>query len=164
MNSRYFNIDQIQSLKFAQEEKFLSFFHINSCSLNKDFDDPVYLLKLTNKIFVIIAVSEARISKKISLTSNIKLNNYCFESTESKAGEIIPCLINHKLTLIYIKNKLESLFIEIINSKKSSIVVSCVYKHLNIDVLVFNSFINQLPDKISKKTKTNFSSWRFHSL
>ena len=148
MNSRYFNIDQTQSLKFAQEEKFLSFFHINSCSLSKDFDDPVYLLKFKNKNFVIIAVSEARISKKISLTSNVKLNNYSFESTESKAGETIACLINHELTLIYIKNKLESLFIEIISSKKSSIVAGCVYKHRNIDVLVFNSFINQLPDKI----------------
>ena len=51
VNSRYFDIDQIQSLKFPQKEKSLSFFHINACSLNKNFDNPVYLLKCTNKTF-----------------------------------------------------------------------------------------------------------------
>ena len=79
VNSRYFNIDQIQSLEFCQKEKSLSLFHINACSLNKNFDDLVYLLKCTNKNFDIIAVSETRISKK--LTSNINLNNYYFETT-----------------------------------------------------------------------------------
>ena len=65
VNSRYFDIDQIQSLKFPQKEKSLSFFHINACSLNKNFDDLVYLLKCTNKTFDIIAVSGTRISKKL---------------------------------------------------------------------------------------------------
>ena len=65
VNSRYFDIDQIQSLKFPQQEKSLSFFHINTFSLNKNFDDLVYLLKCTNKTFDIIAVSGTRISKKL---------------------------------------------------------------------------------------------------
>ena len=51
VNSRYFDIDQIQSLKFPQKEKPLSFFHINACSLNKNFDNLVYLLKCTNQTF-----------------------------------------------------------------------------------------------------------------
>ena len=54
---------------------------------------------------------------------------------------------------IYRKNQLESTFIEIIYSKNSNIVVGCAYKHPNIDVLDFNSLINQLLDKISKKQK-----------
>ena len=84
-NSTHFETDQIQSLKFSQKEKSLSFFHINTCSLNKNFDDPVYLLKCTNENFDIIAVSETRISKKTSLTSNINLNNYSLESTPTKS-------------------------------------------------------------------------------
>ena len=80
VNSRYFDIDQTESLKFPQKEKFLSFFHINACSLNKTFDDLVYLLKCTNKNFDIIAVIETSISKKTSLTSNVNLNNYSFET------------------------------------------------------------------------------------
>ena len=57
---------------------------------------------------------------------------------------------------MYEKNELESTFIEIINSKKSNIVVGCVYKHPNMDVLDFNSLINQLLDKISNEQKQFF--------
>ena len=156
VNSIYFNIDQIQSLEFCQKEKSFSLFHINTCSLNKHFDDLVYLLKCTNKNFDIIAVSETRISKKTSLTSNINLNNYYFETT--------PMLyVSNRLSYksrtdlnMYKKGQLESTFIEAINSKKSNIVVSCVYKHPNMDVLDFNSLINQLLDKISKEQKKIF--------
>ena len=98
VNSRYFDIDQIQSLKFSQKEKFLSLLHFNACSLNKNFDDLVYLLKCTNKNFDIAAVSETRISKKTSLTSSINLNNYSLETTptESTAGG----------TMLYISDRL----------------------------------------------------------
>ena len=54
------------------------------------------------------------------------------------------------------KNQLEFTFIEIINSKKSNIIVGCVYKHPNMDVFDFNSLINQLLDKISKEQKVIF--------
>ena len=57
---------------------------------------------------------------------------------------------------MYKKNELESTFIEIINSKKSNIVVGCAYKHTNMDVLDFNSLVNQLLDKISKEQKQIF--------
>ena len=80
MNSRYFDIDQMQSLTSTKKEKSLSFFHINACSLKKKkFDDLAYLSKCTSKNFDIIAVNETIISKKTSLTSNVKLNNHSFE-------------------------------------------------------------------------------------
>ena len=87
VNSTYFDIDQIQSLKFHQKEKSVSFFH-NACSLKNVFDDLVYLLKCTNKAFDIIAASETRISKKTSVISSVNLKNYSFQSTptESSAG------------------------------------------------------------------------------
>ena len=124
----------------------------------------MYLLKCTNKNFDKIAVSETRISKKTSLTSNINLNNYYFETTptESTAGGTM-LYVSNRLSYksrtdlnMYKKDQLESTFIETINSKKSNIVVSCVYKHPNMDVLDFNSLINQLLDKISKEQKQIF--------
>ena len=124
----------------------------------------MYLLKCTNKNFDIIAVIETRISKKTSLTSNIDLNNYSFKTTptESTAGGTM-LYVSNRLSYkpgtdlnMYKKNQLESTFIEIINSKKSNIVVGCVYKHPNMDVLDFNSLINQLLDKISKGQKQIF--------
>ena len=88
VNYNYYDIDQLQSLKFPEKNKPLSLFHINACSLNKNSDDLQHLLKCTNKVFDIVAVSETRIMKKTSLTSNISLNNYSFEftPTESTAG------------------------------------------------------------------------------
>ena len=68
----------------------------------------------------------------------------------------ITCLINHELTLICIKKQLEYTIIEIIHSRESNIVVSCVYKHPNMDILDFNSLINQLLDKISKEQNKLF--------
>ena len=164
LNSRYLEIDQMQSFKFPQNYKCLSFFHINACSLKENFDDLAYLLKCTKKNFDIIAVSETRISKKISLISNFNLNNYSFEKppTESTAGGSMLYISNYLSykprsdIKIYLKIQLESTFIEIINSKKSNIVVDCAYKPLNMDVLNFDFLVNQLFDKILKEQKQYF--------
>ena len=96
VNFRYFDIDQIQSIKFPQKEKSLSFFHTNTCSLNKYL--YAYLLKCTNKNFDIIAISETRTLKITSLTSNFRLKIYFFESapTELTAGG----------TMLYLSNRI----------------------------------------------------------
>ena len=76
------------------------------------------------------------ISKKTSLISNVNLT-ILLNQVQHNQHQVeqcfmypIACLIDHKLTLICIKNQLESAFIEIINSKKSNIVVGCVYNTL----------------------------------
>ena len=110
VNSKYYDIDQIQTLKFPDKRKSLTLFHINAYSLNKNFDDRDHLLNCTNKVFDITAVSETRISKQTSLTTNINMKNYAIEFTPTKspAGAnsfalLITCIINHILTLIFIK-------------------------------------------------------------
>ena len=75
VNSKYYDIDQIQTLKFPSKHKSLALFHVNACSLNKKFDDLDHLLKFTNKVFDIIAVIETRITKQTSLTTNVNLRN-----------------------------------------------------------------------------------------
>ena len=130
----------------------------------KIFDDLVYFLKCKNKYFGIIAVSETITSKKTSVTSSVNLNNYSFESTlaESSAVGMMLYISNHLSYKprsglnTHKKNQIESTFIETINSKKSIIVVSCVYKLPIMDVLDFNFLINQLLDKISKEQKQIF--------
>ena len=111
----------------------LFLFHINSCSLNKNFEDLEYLLKATNKTFDIIAISKSRIVKDTNLSKNIKIYNCSDEFTpsEPQAGGTL-LYVNNKLSYkfrqdlcIYISSGLESTFIEIINPKKqiSSLVV-----------------------------------------
>ena len=126
VNSKYYNIDQIQTLKFPNKQKSLALFHINACSLNKYFDDLDHLLKCTNKVFSIIAVTETRITKQTSLTTNINLRNYAIEftPTESTARGTLLYIASHLSYKprpdlnVYKANQLESTFVEIINPKK----------------------------------------------
>ena len=63
---RYYDIEEIQTLKIPNKSKSLSMFHINTCSLSKNFDDLEYLLKTTNLNFDIIAISETRTTKNVN--------------------------------------------------------------------------------------------------
>ena len=71
----------MHNIEIPHKNKSLSLFHINACSLNKNFDDLQHLLNCTKIFFDIIAESETRITKQVSLSNNLKLNNYYFEFT-----------------------------------------------------------------------------------
>ena len=75
VNSKYYSMNEIQSFKVANKDNSLSIFHINACSLNKNFDDSEYLLKCTNKKFDVVAVSDTRITRNTSKLCNISLKN-----------------------------------------------------------------------------------------
>ena len=84
----------------------------------------MYLLKCTNKNSDITAVSETRISKETSLSSNVKLNNNFLKSilTESTAGGTMLFISNHLsfkpiIDLnMYKENQLESVCNDVTNS------------------------------------------------
>ena len=97
-SSKYYDIDEMHNFETPHKNKPLSLFHINACSLNKNFDDLQYLLSCTKNFFDIIAVGETRITRNVSLLNNLSLNNYPFEftPTETCAGG----------TLLYIANPL----------------------------------------------------------
>ena len=53
---------------------------------------------------------------------------------------------------IYKKNELESAFIEIVNAKKSNIIVWVIYGHPSMDLTDFNcNYLNKLSENISKE-------------
>ena len=120
----------MHNIEIPHKNESLSLFHINACSLNKNFDDLQYLLSCTPKNFVIIAISETRVTKKLSFFDNLNLNHYSFEftPTETSAGGTLLYIAKHLSYKcrndlnIYKKNELESTFIEIVNHKKSNII------------------------------------------
>ena len=64
---------------------------------------------------------------------------------------------------VYKTNQLESTFNEIINPKKSNIVIGCLYKHPNMDVLDFkNNYLRQIFEIISKEQKQVFLLGNFN--
>ena len=93
------------------------------------------------------------------------MNNFSFEfsSTESSAGGTLLYAANHlsykpRLDLnIYKSTELESTFIEILNPKKSNIIIGCIYKQHSMYLNDFNSnYLNNLLDKASKEQKSVF--------
>ena len=85
------------NIEIPHKSKSLSLFHINACSLNKNFDDLQHLLSCTKTKFDIIAISETRITRQVSLLNNLNLNNYSFEftPTETSAGGTFLYIANH---------------------------------------------------------------------
>ena len=50
-SSKYFDIEEIHNIEIPHNNKLLSLFHINACSLNKNFGDLQHLLSCTKKNF-----------------------------------------------------------------------------------------------------------------
>ena len=101
----------------------------------------------------------------VSLTNDVTINNFSFEftPTKSSAGGTLLYIANHlsykpHLDLnINKSNELESTFVEILNPKKSIIIIGCIYKHPSMDLNDFNTnFLNSLLDKVSKEQKSLF--------
>ena len=62
INCNNYDIDYIQKIKTNSSS------HLNTCSLNENFDDLEYLLKTRNQTFRMIAISEPRIFKNQKIT------------------------------------------------------------------------------------------------
>ena len=48
-SSKYYDIEEMHNIEIPHKNKLLSLFHINACSLNKNFDDLQHLLTCTKK-------------------------------------------------------------------------------------------------------------------
>ena len=163
---KYYDIEELQNLKITHKNKSFSLFYINVYSLSKNFDDFQHLFSCTNKNVEIIAVTETRIMKNISITNNLAIRNYSFEFTrtaESSAGGTLLSTANHlsykprQDLHICKKYKMGSTLIEIINSSKSNIVVGCVYKHTSASLTdLANNYLNNILDEVSKEQKAVF--------
>ena len=98
--------------------------------------------------------------KNTSVTQNIELSNYSFEHTptESSAGGTLLYIANHLpyKTKKYKKIDLESTFVEIINPKKSNIIVGTIFIQPKMDVTGFNNILNNLLNKLIKNKKQCF--------
>ena len=95
----------------------------------------------------------------------MNLNNYSFKftPTETSVGGTLLYIANHlsykccNALNIYKKNELESTFIEIVNLKKSNIIVEVIYRHPSMDLADFNcNYLNKLSENISKEQKSIF--------
>ena len=164
-SSKCYDIEEMGNIQILHKNKSLSLFHINACSLNKSFDDLQHLFSYTKTKFDIIAITETSITRQVSLLNNLNLNNYSFKftPTETSACGTLLYIANHLSykcrndLSIYKKNELESTFIEIVNPRKSNVIVGVIYRHPSMDLTDFNcNYLNKLLEKISKEQKSIF--------
>ena len=165
INSNYYDIDQLQTLKELTDKSFLSLFHLNTCSLSKNIDDFEHLIQSAKTDFDIMAVSESRITKNKLPPIDISIPNYNYKfcPTEASAGATLIYIRNHLSyktrndLKIYKSLKLESTFIEICNPRKTNIIIGRICKHPNMNINEFNDdYLNEFLDKLSKENKTIF--------
>ena len=64
--SKYYDKDELRKLKIPNKDNSLSLFHINSCSLNKNFEELQNILQAKNIDFDVIAIIGTAISFIIS--------------------------------------------------------------------------------------------------
>ena len=54
VNCKYYDINQIQKLKSMNNKNSLSLFHLNTCSLSRNFEEFAYLLNSTKSILMLL--------------------------------------------------------------------------------------------------------------
>ena len=134
-SSKYYDIEEMHNIEMPHKNKWLSLFHINSCSLNKNFDELQLSLVALKKWHN--SNKWARIRKKVSTLYTLSLNEYSFEFTvtETSAGGTCLYIASHLSCKfcndlnIYKKNELESTVIEIVNSRKTLLWESFTHIH-----------------------------------
>ena len=108
---------------------------MNISSICCNFDDLQTLLAKINVKLNVIVIRETRLNKTSIRNTNIDLSSYSFEhtTTEANCGAALLYIdnnINYVVQddlCIYKTKELESVFIEIINSKGKNTIVRCVY-------------------------------------
>ena len=138
-------------------------------SIWTSFHSPIYnidqlhtLLGEININFHLIGITENRLKKDTTRTSNIDIKGYTFEHTPTETSSS-GSLLYIKDTLKYIRRKdlqiykaaeLESTFIEVLSSSGKNTIVGCIYRHPSMHSSELNSIdLNDLLEKLSHKNK-----------
>ena len=114
-NCKYREEDYFQKLSKNFKRKTLFCFHMNVCSLIKNFDDFNILLNDLNVNFDILAITDSRIKKDLSSSVNLHLDNYSIEQTPTKASAGGTLLYISKRLSYQLRNDLKLIIQEKLN-------------------------------------------------
>ena len=140
-----YDVNDISKLRINEND--LSVIHLNILSLPLHINELKLFLSFFKYKFDIISISESRITKSNTLTTNIDIPGYNIEHTptESKAGgcllyisDKIPYKLRNDLN-VYCPKQLESVFIELLLSNKPSQIIGTTYKHPSMNASTFTN-------------------------
>jgi hypothetical protein len=170
INCNYYHYDEFRKAAFNSNKSF-SIFHLNIHSITRHIDElKTLLLELESSIFQfdILAISESKLYVNTAPSVNITIPNYhppISTPSEAEKGGVL-LYINKNIpdfkirpdlnSKVYDPKRLESIFIEINNSKISNDIIGVIYRHPKLDLDNFNDdFLSPLMDSLSReKIKT----------
>ena len=164
LNCKFCDCKELNSVNSLSNFNF-SAFHLNISSLSRHYDELKTLLSLLDFNLSVIGITESRFLKHSPPIFNFNIDGYSVEHTptESSAGGAL-LYISNRFTYIprsdlsrimYSPKQLESVFIEISFSRKSNLIIGCVYKHPGMSVGTFNSdFLSPLLQTASRENKS----------
>ena len=165
INCKYYGVDSL--LPKICHNKYFSLFHMNIASLGLHKDELEILLNIVDARFNVIGLTETKIIKDMVPIYDYNIPGYNFfhtptESTKGGAALYIDnsyvCRTRNDLdSLVYVSEKLESVFVEIIKKDGKNIIIGCIYRHPSMGIEDFNTnYLNNVLNKISTENKNIF--------
>ena len=158
INSTIHSNDDSNTYKHNINDKF-SLLHINSRSINKNFDSIETLLNsLNNFSFSVIGISETWLNSNSPDIFNIP--NYDMIQDDRKTGRgggvalYIHCKFKHKIRKDIHIEGIENIFIEIENKFGKNRIIGTIYRPPNSNMNNFFESIDEQLEKISRENKT----------
>jgi exonuclease III len=162
VDCKYYTIDDFVESKFIPK-KTTSIFHVNIHSIEKHIDELRSYLLLIDFPFDILAISESKLQTNIETKVDIAIDGYHYPlsspTNATKGGVLLYIKENllfkprSDLTQMMTESKyLESIFIEIVNTKGKNDIVGVIYRHPTGNPIDFiESHLKPLlDDKLSK--------------
>ena len=121
---------------------------MNISSLSRHFDELKTFLSLLDFNLSVIGITESRFLKHSPPIFDFNIDGHSVEQapTESSAGGALLYVSNRFSYIprsdlsqaMYMPGQLESVFVEISFSRKSKLIIGCVYWHPGMSVDLFN--------------------------
>ena len=164
IDCQYRSINELNEQIDTNKNSNLSLLHLNINSLKLHHSEFDVLLKNCNIKFDVIGITETGLNE-LNNNENTSLDGYHEPedtlATRSKGGTRLYVSedLNHiprKDLQISKKNLLESTCIEILNKNHTNTIVSCIYRHPDMNLAEFNILYDELLSKLRTENKNIF--------
>lgn len=158
-NSRYYIPNQLNDDTAISSLSSFSIMHHNIRSINKNLSNLTDLLSTLNLDFDVIGLSETWLQNDQNIQP---IENYYFvhnartDKSGGGVGLLLKDSINFKLRHdLHINNYsiMETVFIELLKTNESNVIIGTIYKPPNADIELFISKLHELLTKISREQK-----------
>ena len=142
--SNYLTEDMLDSFLCSENRSLMNIIHINCRSLCKNFNSIVNLLNRTNSKIDAMGLTETWLTPNSPDNLNIDGYNFICRSRIDKIGGGVGMFIGKEYVyqirsdLSYIKDFIETIFVEIFQKNSAGIIIGCIYRPPNSDVSLFN--------------------------